>query len=676
MGPWEHTGDDRRRRHAAAVPRRRDAERRRHVPGPGAALRSCHDHKFDPVPTRDYYRIQAVFASTQFAERPAPFLPSENVDRASPKPRPRSSSGSKEAAGRAASLRQKSQQAIAAYLKERGVERFEDLPKDGRPNKGEFGLSKQELSLRKITRKRMDYFERELERFEPLAFSVYSGAAERLFVRQAGRHEADAGDGTHAAAGDAHPHRRLARIARRSRSRPACSSAVHGSNDRLDHAVEHDPADDAGRRLALARWIASPQNTLTARVIVNRVWQQHFGRGLVATPNNFGKMGAKPTHPELLDWLATWFVENGWSLKKLHRLIVTLGDVPAGGRAPGHGAPGARSTRRTTCWPYFPPRRLAAEEMRDAMLAASGELNPEMGGPGVFPEINWEVAFQPRHIMGSVAPAYQPSRTPRRAQPPDDLRLPLPHAGRPDAGGVQPPRQRDVVRAARRDDRHAAGVRAVQQRVRARPCAGDGRRAAEGRRDRSTIRVALAFRARLRPGARRTTSCASAPAHVAQDARPPPRSTRRSPCRCRGTVARHMVEEMTGEDVHWDEELDGLKDYQRDLMPWDADAGDRALAELCLVLLNSNEFLYVEVAADAIDPPRLPVRPRRDTRHRRVQRAAARRSGKRRTLAGPLAPKPPHHRREGEGVHLPVHGGRALATSTRSTPSRSWPTCT
>ena len=105
---------------------------------------------------------------------------------------------------------------------------------------------------------------------------------------------------------------------------PGVLSGMAGSNDTSQPTAWNTiPHDSAGRRLAFARWVASQHNTLTARVIVNRIWQMHFGTGLVATPNNFGRMGAKPTHPELLDWLATWFVEHGWSIKKLHQLIVT-----------------------------------------------------------------------------------------------------------------------------------------------------------------------------------------------------------------------------------------------------------------------------------------------------------------------------------------------------------------
>ena len=138
------------------------------------------------------------------------------------------------------------------------------------------------------------------------------------------------------------------------------------------------------RRLALARWIASPENPLTARVIVNRVWQFHFGEGIVRTPSDFGLMGEPPTHPELLDWLASWFVECDWSLKALHRLIMSSSTYRMSkGWNAGYGAedPAARLLWRV---PY---RRLEVEAIRDSILAASGRLNTEMFGPSMYPYV-------------------------------------------------------------------------------------------------------------------------------------------------------------------------------------------------------------------------------------------------------------------------------------------------
>ncbi|MCP4816503.1 MAG: DUF1553 domain-containing protein, partial [Planctomycetaceae bacterium] len=156
-----------------------------------------------------------------------------------------------------------------------------------------------------------------------------------------------------------------------------------------------------GRRRELADWIASADNPLTARVIVNRIWQWHFGQGLAANPNNFGATGQKPTHPQLLDWLATTFIKEGWSFKKMHRRLLLSRTYR---RASSHPDPALLSKLDPAGSSYaaFQPRRLAAEELRDAMLASSGELNRKLGGIPAHPEINAEVAMQPRHIMGSV----------------------------------------------------------------------------------------------------------------------------------------------------------------------------------------------------------------------------------------------------------------------------------
>jgi mono/diheme cytochrome c family protein len=154
-------------------------------------------------------------------------------------------------------------------------------------------------------------------------------------------------------------------------------------------------AKTSGRRLVLANWIASPDNPLTARVMVNRLWQHHFGRGIVRSPNNFGLQGDRPTHPELLDWLAAEFINpasggksSAWSMKHMHRLIVTSSAYRLSSR--GNPTALAADPINDLFW-RFDMRRLTAEEIRDTILAVSGVLNPKMYGPSIYVDIPREV---------------------------------------------------------------------------------------------------------------------------------------------------------------------------------------------------------------------------------------------------------------------------------------------
>jgi hypothetical protein len=193
------------------------------------------------------------------------------------------------------------------------------------------------------------------------------------------------------------------------------------------------PADVSDPRTRLAAWLTSPDHPLTSRVLVNRLWQQHFGTGLVKTANDFGTRGEKPSHPELLDWLAAELIQNGWQLKPLQRRIVLsatyrqasiadfglrLADSRAGGLTSNPQSaisnPQSSDPDNRLLW-HFPRRRLSAEELRDTMLAVSGRLNQEAGGPSVMVPVDpqlvqqlykpsqWQVpASRPQHDRRSV----------------------------------------------------------------------------------------------------------------------------------------------------------------------------------------------------------------------------------------------------------------------------------
>jgi Protein of unknown function (DUF1553)/Protein of unknown function (DUF1549) len=157
-------------------------------------------------------------------------------------------------------------------------------------------------------------------------------------------------------------------------------------------------ANSSGRRTALANWIASAQNPLTARVYVNRVWEQYFGTGIVKTVSDFGKAGDKPTNPELLDYLADNFIKNGWSIKKLHRQIL-LSNVYRQSSAPREEALKADPDNKLLA--VFPRKRLEAEEIRDSLLVASGKLEDKLGGPSVFPPVPANLVTGNSNVDGS-----------------------------------------------------------------------------------------------------------------------------------------------------------------------------------------------------------------------------------------------------------------------------------
>ena len=156
-----------------------------------------------------------------------------------------------------------------------------------------------------------------------------------------------------------------------------------------------------GRRTALAQWLTDPANPLPARVMANRIWHYHFGQGIVGTPSDFGRMGERPTHPELLDWLTSEFVDSGWSIKAMHRLVMTSKTYQQASTRQEQAV--AKDPFNRLLW-RFPPQRLEGEVIRDSMLAVSGKLNPEVGGPPVMPPLpvgmpiprgGWEASLDP-----------------------------------------------------------------------------------------------------------------------------------------------------------------------------------------------------------------------------------------------------------------------------------------
>ena len=550
----------------------------------------CHDHKVDPIPTRDYYRIYAAFATTQIAERPAEFLPEENLARFDTG-RTLVTSLRNFARERKEALEQKIEDSAREWYAERGLEfvppaERKNLPDDKKPPR-HYGLTTTEEGRIKVRQQDDWVWTRRLERYEPLAQTVFNGPdyipgnGRKLRVPNqidlSWRPESTVLDG-----GSVH-----------APGEPVTPGVLSAPQTATRHGGDADayalPSDLDGRRLAFARWVVDPDNPLTARTIVNRVWAYHFGRGIVATPNNLGALGSRPTSQDLLDWLAADFVESGWSIKRLHRLIMTSDLYRQSTERPDMEEL-REIDPENRLMAYFVPRRLTAEEIRDSMLLLSGELNGEMGGVPVMPEINRDVALQPRMIQFSIAPAYQPSYTPSdrnrrsiysyrvrgQANPLMEVfNQPSPNDSceRRDASSVSP-QALTLMNSEYSTNRSIAfAVRLMREAPDARARIELAYRLAFGRSPEDDIVDEI-------------VDYADSLAAEYEHSEPPAFS---HPTR----ITRSLVEEFTGAPFEYEEWLPVYEEYTPDLQASDVDVETRALADFCLLLFNSNEFAYV-----------------------------------------------------------------------------------
>ena len=285
----------------------------------------CHDHKFDPLPTRDYYRVYAAFAGTQMAERPLRFTRDENRDgfdegRAFVETMLKYATAEKEkiVAKREAAARKWYDEHKLPY---KTADARKSDPDEKKPPRN-VGLDHTDEGQLKVREQDEWIWQRALERYQPMVNAVYDGADTPLAWNGARKLRMPAKVNQNAKP-DSHILMGGVLEAPGAKVQPGVFSALGVPVEGAKGDPFVLPEDITQRRLGLAKWITDPRNPLTTRAIVNRVWQYHFGKPLAGNPNNFGVKGAKPTHPELLDWLAADFVDNGWTLKRLHRLIMT-----------------------------------------------------------------------------------------------------------------------------------------------------------------------------------------------------------------------------------------------------------------------------------------------------------------------------------------------------------------
>ena len=343
--------------------------------GVGIGCAQCHDHKFDPIPQEDYYRLKAMLApvSWKFGVPLATPGQKEEHDRqlavwmeATREVR--------EQIDAIVEPKIKAKQHAALIMFPEAIQAIFDMPKEDRTP-----YQQQLMDLANI---QVEY---ERERFDEIK-SIKGEEAEKLKEL---RKELKTFDHLKPAsltpafiASDVGKKAPKVLLKNRAGSRdidPGFLSVLEPASLEIDSPKQ---GNTTGRRTKLAEWLTDKEHPLTPRVIVNRIWLKHFKDGLVASPNDFGELGKAPSHPELLDWLASEFLHSGWSFKHMHRLILHSSAYQQTARR----EPGTKESEidplNRLLWRY-PPKRLDAAQVRDAMLKVSGVLDPSLGGPSV-----------------------------------------------------------------------------------------------------------------------------------------------------------------------------------------------------------------------------------------------------------------------------------------------------
>ena len=340
----------------------------------------CHDHKIDPIPQKDYYRLLSFFQNVTPYHNGGPGdetpIPSGSAEKESYDQLGKEREGRRrEITVAMREIESDFRQLLAGQTGHRPVDQA-DVAKLIR-TEGEKILGKERFERYRKARRDLAALNKSDPNVEmALCVSESGPHAPDTFVLMRGNANVPG-----------------------AKVEPGFLSVLTTSDPVIPEAPPG--AKTCGRRTALANWIASKDNPMTARVMANRVFQYHFGRGIVRSSSNFGFQGDKPTHPELLDWLATELVADGWRLKPLHRLIMLSNAY----QMSCEGDAGTQDTARRIdpqndlLW-HFELRRLEAEELRDSILAANGTLNLKMFGPSIYPEIPKEV------LAGESRPGY------------------------------------------------------------------------------------------------------------------------------------------------------------------------------------------------------------------------------------------------------------------------------